>query len=91
MEVELLRKAMEKIPSRYELAVVAAERCKQLMNGARPLVEPRGDHPRKIALREIAEGKLIKIDDQYLPAETPESPSQGVEPVQEDDESASDE
>ena len=82
-----MRKALEKIPSRYELTVVAAERCKQLMNGARPLVDPKGDHPRKIALREIAEGKLVREGNQYVPVDDGGSLPDEVRPVQAEEDS----
>ena len=66
MKTDILRRALKKIPSRFELAVIAAERCKQLMEGATPKVEVdvEGTPPTKIALMELAEGKVTKSDDE---------------------------
>lgn len=49
------------IPNRFQLVVVAARRAKELLQGARPLV--KSDNKEVVtALREIAEGKVWKID-----------------------------
>ena len=66
MKTDILRKALQKIPSRFELSVIAAERCKQLMEGATPKVEldEEGLPPTKIALMELAEGKVLKAEDE---------------------------
>jgi DNA-directed RNA polymerase subunit omega len=48
---------LEKIPNRFELVLGAAKRAKQLLKGARPLVET--DNKEVVtALREIAAGKV---------------------------------
>jgi DNA-directed RNA polymerase subunit omega len=48
---------LEKIPNRFQLVLLAARRAKQLLKGARPLVE--SDNKEVVAaLREIAEGKV---------------------------------
>jgi DNA-directed RNA polymerase subunit omega len=48
---------LEKIPNRFELVLLAARRAKQLLKGARPVVET--DNKEVVAgLREIAEGKV---------------------------------
>lgn len=46
------------IPNRFELALAATYRARQLATGATPLVEPNRDKPTVIALREIAQGKV---------------------------------
>jgi DNA-directed RNA polymerase subunit omega len=48
---------LEKIPSRFELVILASKRAKQLFKGAKPLVETDN---REIvtALREVAAGKV---------------------------------
>ncbi|HXG19399.1 MAG TPA: DNA-directed RNA polymerase subunit omega [Methylomirabilota bacterium] len=52
---------LKRIPNRFELVVVAARRAKELLQGARPLVKT--DNKEVVtALREIAEGKVWKID-----------------------------
>ena len=50
---------LEKVPNKYELALLAAMRTHQLLKGARPLV--KSDNREVIlALREIAAGKVRK-------------------------------
>ena len=48
------------VPSRFELVLLAARRAKQLLKGARPLVE---SHNKEVvsALREIAADKVMPI------------------------------
>jgi len=59
---------LEKVPNRFELVLVGARRAKQLLKGARPLVE--SDNKEVVAaLREIAEGKVGMT----YPAAEPES------------------
>jgi DNA-directed RNA polymerase subunit omega len=49
---------LEQIPNRFELVLAAARRAKQLLKGARPLVE--SDNKEVVtALREIAAEKVI--------------------------------
>ncbi len=49
---------LEQIPSRYKLTIVAFKRVKQLLKGAKPLVEPEGNKLTVVALKEIAAGKV---------------------------------
>ncbi|OFZ70849.1 MAG: DNA-directed RNA polymerase subunit omega [Betaproteobacteria bacterium RBG_16_58_11] len=49
---------MHHIPNRFELALAATARARQIANGATPLVEINRDKPTVIALREIALGKV---------------------------------
>jgi DNA-directed RNA polymerase subunit omega len=49
---------MRHIPNRFELALAATARARQIANGATPLVEINRDKPTVIALREIALGKV---------------------------------
>jgi DNA-directed RNA polymerase subunit omega len=48
---------LEVIPNRFELVLSAARRAKQLLKGARPLVES-GNKEVVTALREIADAKV---------------------------------
>jgi DNA-directed RNA polymerase subunit omega len=48
---------LEKVPNRFELVLLGARRAKQLLKGARPLVES-GNKEVVAALREIADGKV---------------------------------
>ena len=48
---------LQKVPNRFELVLLGARRAKQLLKGARPLVE--SDNKEVVAaLREIADGKV---------------------------------
>jgi len=48
---------LEKVPNRFSLVILAAERARQIANGARPLV--RCDNkPAVTSLREIARGDV---------------------------------
>lgn len=49
---------LKRIPNRFELALAATIRARQLANGGEPMVEPNKDKPTVIALREIAVGKI---------------------------------
>ena len=49
---------MQHIPNRFELALTATTRARQIANGATPLVDLNRDKPTVIALREIAQGKV---------------------------------
>ena len=49
---------MRHIPNRFELALAATARARQIANGATPLVDINRDKPTVIALREIALGKV---------------------------------
>jgi DNA-directed RNA polymerase subunit omega len=52
---------LKRIPNRFQLVVVAARRAKDLLRGAPPLV--KSDNKEVVsALREIADGKVWKID-----------------------------
>jgi len=52
---------LERIPNRFELVLGAARRAKQLLKGARPLVESENKEV-VTALREIAAGKAILVE-----------------------------
>ena len=52
---------LEKIPNRFELVLGAARRAKQLLKGARPLVESNNTDV-VTALREIAAGKVAVVE-----------------------------
>jgi DNA-directed RNA polymerase subunit omega len=48
---------LEKVPNRFELVLLGARRAKQLLKGARPLVE--SDNKEVVtSLREIADGQV---------------------------------
>ena len=47
---------LEKVDNRFQLVMIASRRTRELILGAEPMVDPEGDKPTVIALREIAEG-----------------------------------
>jgi DNA-directed RNA polymerase subunit omega len=51
---------LENVQSRFELVLLAARRAKQLLKGARPLVE---SHNKEVvtALREVAAGQVTGV------------------------------
>ena len=49
---------LKRIPNRFQMTLAAANRARQLANGATPLVEVDKDKPTVIALREMALGKI---------------------------------
>lgn len=54
---------LEKISkSRYEIAMMAAKRAKQIVSGDKPLVKGKGSKPVTIALSEIMSDTVTKID-----------------------------
>lgn len=60
---------MKFIPNRFELALAATYRARQIAQGAEPLVNRGDDKPTVIALREIAAGKIgIEVLNRNLPA-----------------------
>ena len=61
MNLELLEKAKERVPSIPVLINMCSKRVIQLSSGFRPYVKPEGPNEDLLdtALREIAEGKII--------------------------------
>ena len=49
---------LEKVENRFQLVILAAQRVKQLYNGAQPLIESKNNRQVVTALREIAAGKI---------------------------------
>jgi DNA-directed RNA polymerase subunit omega len=50
---------LRQVPNRFQLAMVAAKRAKQLYKGGAPLIENKGNNKKIVlALREIAAGKI---------------------------------
>ncbi len=52
---------LNEIPNRFDIVVYAAKRARQIEMGADPLLDPEGDKPAVIALREIGD-KLTTIE-----------------------------
>jgi DNA-directed RNA polymerase subunit omega len=51
---------LERVPSRFELVMLASQRARQLFKGAKPLIDS-DNREVVVALREIAAGKVKKI------------------------------
>lgn len=49
---------LQKIPNRFEMALAATFRARQIANGSQPMLESNRDKPTVIALREMAAGKF---------------------------------
>ena len=50
---------LEKVDSKYTLAVFAAKRAREIMDGDSALVESQSNKPVTNALEEIAQGKIV--------------------------------
>ncbi len=53
---------INKVGGRFKLTAMIQKRWKELMLGARPMVEPGKMTTLEIAIREIAEGKVLPKD-----------------------------
>ncbi|TDT61644.1 DNA-directed RNA polymerase subunit omega [Fonticella tunisiensis] len=49
---------LEKVDNRYSLVVIAARRARQIVDGAKTLVDIESTKPVTIAINEINEGKI---------------------------------
>lgn len=76
-----------KIPSRFELVVLAAHRAREIASGARPTIERDKDKNPVIALREIAEGTVTveSLKESLLKKHQKFNPSADVDLPEEDD------
>jgi DNA-directed RNA polymerase subunit omega len=48
---------LKQMPNRFEMALAATYRARQIANGSQPMMEANRDKPTVIALRELAAGK----------------------------------
>ena len=46
------------VENRFALVHLAAKRTRQILKGSRPLIDPRGEKPTGVSLREIAAGQI---------------------------------
>ena len=49
----------EKVDSRYTLVVASAKRARELIDGSKPLVDPKDRKPVSVAVDEINRGLLV--------------------------------
>jgi len=75
---------VDKIPNRFDLVLLAAQRARQISGGAELMVDRDRDKNPVVALREIA-------DEHVMPAELQESLLSSLQRVQIDDDDAVDE
>ncbi len=61
-----LEDCLMKVPNRFSLVLLAAQRAKQLLKGAKPMVES-DNREIVVALREIAEGKARMVIQELEP------------------------
>lgn len=57
---------LRKIPSRFELVILASKRARQLFKGAKPLIDS-DNREVVVALREIAAGEIRKASKELKP------------------------
>jgi len=55
---DVIDRALDKIPNKYDLVCIASKRANQISNGYSPLIESNFVKPASITLLEIAEEKL---------------------------------
>lgn len=48
---------LKQIPNRFEMALAATYRARQIANGSQPMMDTQRDKPTVVALRELAAGK----------------------------------
>lgn len=48
---------LKQIPNRFEMALAATYRARQIANGSQPMMDTQRDKPTVVALREMAAGK----------------------------------
>jgi DNA-directed RNA polymerase subunit omega len=64
----------KEVDSKFRFITVAAQRAKQLQNGAKARVEARSRKPTRIAMQEVlANAVSWELKDEKVPAEVPET------------------
>lgn len=59
---------IERFGGRFRLTAVIQKRWRELLHGARPMVDPEGLSELEVVVKEIVEGKVV-IDDTPKPTE----------------------
>lgn len=57
-----MKDLLKKVPSRYQLVNVVAHRAREIASEAEMTGEPLEDKPVSIAIREVAEGKMDRTE-----------------------------
>lgn len=55
---------LETVDNRYTLAVMTAKRARQIAAGDEPMTKVKEESPVTLAVNEIAEGKVTKVEQQ---------------------------
>jgi DNA-directed RNA polymerase subunit omega len=63
---------MDKVGGRFKLTALIQRRWLQLLQGARPMVEPKGLTEMEVVIREIMEGKIALELPAGIPDEEPQ-------------------
>lgn len=67
---------LKKVPNRFVLVLLAAKRARQLLKGAKPLINV-DNKPIVTALREIAAGKVVlDVEEREVISTPPETPQE---------------
>ena len=62
----IIDECLNNVSNRFELVRVLSERVKQLNKGMKPLVELKNEKNILVAIREIAEKKVFKIENEQI-------------------------
>jgi DNA-directed RNA polymerase subunit omega len=64
----------KEVDSKFRFITVAAQRAKQLQNGAKPRVDTRSRKPTRVAMQEVLAGAVSwEVSDQAAPPPAPPS------------------
>ena len=61
---------LKKVDNRYSLIIMTSKRARQIAEGDKPLVDVEDKSPVTIAVNEIFEDKVYRVDDQKSEEET---------------------
>jgi DNA-directed RNA polymerase subunit omega len=62
----------KEVDSKFRFITVAAQRAKQLQNGAKPRVDTRSRKPTRVAMQEVLAGAVSwEVSDQAVPPPAP--------------------
>lgn len=73
--IEMLKddKIVNELGGRFKLTSLVQHRVRELMEGARPLVERAGQTDFQVAIQEVVEGKITILTEQEQAAEAEET------------------
>ncbi|MEQ8768560.1 MAG: DNA-directed RNA polymerase subunit omega [Planctomycetota bacterium] len=63
MDQQLLKEARRRVGGIFKLTALLQKRCRELVKGASPLVNPKGLTPIEVALKEAAAGLIELVPD----------------------------